>query len=186
MSEMVRTRLMVVICDLLASGTHSRDWGITGRQFCPPPLILSEYKQVRSSCRSPAVHIIRCIIIKTRQIRVYAYVYLIYHHTRRIVDVRNTCACTMEHLAVLISLSLSLSILCLSFSLPPLFWIEDRTWYNLDKFKFSWREDARKGALRQFARNRRRRRVLWRVVCTTGTWTSRSHLQIATLSSRDR
>jgi len=86
-------------------------------------LILSEYKQVRSSCRwSPAVHY-NTFSYNHEEIRQYAciriYIYLyfiIYRHTRRIVDVRNTCACTMERLAVLSSLSFS-RCLCLFLSL---------------------------------------------------------------------
>lgn len=31
-------KIDVLIYDLLASGIHSRDWGITGRQSCPPLL----------------------------------------------------------------------------------------------------------------------------------------------------
>jgi len=71
---------MVIICGLLASGTHSRDWGITGRQFCPPPHL---------SCRSTNKYvahvddrlpyiIIRFLIIikKLASTRVYAYIYI--------------------------------------------------------------------------------------------------------------
>jgi len=136
---------MVIICGLLASGTHSRDWGITGRQFCPPPHL---------SCRSTNKYvahvddrlpyiIIRFLIIikKLASTRVYAYIYIyiyiyfIYRHTRRIVDVRNTCACTMERLAVLSSLFFSLS---LSLSLP----LSVNTEYHqiFDTAQFRWVE----------------------------------------------
>lgn len=80
-TERVEIKTDGMICGLLASGTHSGDWGITGRQSCPPPHL---------SCRSTnkyVVHvdrlplIIRCIV---KLCHTYAY-------TGRIVDVRTVC-----------------------------------------------------------------------------------------------
>lgn len=70
-----------MICGLLASGTHSGDWGITGRQSCPPPHLScrSTNKYVAHVDRLPLI--IRCIV---KLCHTYAY-------TGRIVDVRTVC-----------------------------------------------------------------------------------------------